>query len=47
MKEHPVVIHIPHSSLCIPEFLRKDILLSDEELQRNFFHFIFLFVVLC
>ncbi len=37
MKEHPVVIHIPHSSLYIPEFLRKDILLSDEELQRNFY----------
>ena len=32
MKEHPIVIHIPHSSHYIPEFLRKDILLSDEEL---------------
>lgn len=39
MKEHPIVIHIPHSSHYIPEFLRKDILLSDEELQRNFYSF--------
>ena len=39
MKEYPVVIHIPHSSHYIPEFLRKDILLSDEELQRNFYSF--------
>ena len=30
MKEHPIVIHIPHSSHYIPEFLRKDILLSYE-----------------
>ena len=39
MKEYPVVIHIPHSSHYIPDFLREDILLSDEELQRNFYSF--------
>ena len=39
MKEYPVVIHIPHSSLYIPEFLRADIFLNDEELQQNFHAF--------
>ena len=39
MKDHPIVIHIPHSSHCIPDFLRKDILLNDNELQQNFYSF--------
>ena len=39
MREHPVVIHIPHSSCFIPEFLRQDILLNDEELEQNFYTF--------
>ena len=39
MREHPVVIHIPHSSHYIPDFLRSDIFLSDEELEQNFYSF--------
>ena len=39
MREQPVVIHIPHSSHYIPEFLRPDILLGDEELNQNFCSF--------
>lgn len=39
MKENSVILHIPHSSSYIPEFLREDILLSDKELQRNLYAF--------
>lgn len=39
MRENPVILHIPHSSYYIPDFLRKDILLTDEELQRNLYAF--------
>ncbi|MCQ2379922.1 MAG: N-formylglutamate amidohydrolase [Victivallaceae bacterium] len=35
MKESPVVIHIPHSSHFVPDFLRPDILLSDDELHQS------------
>lgn len=31
----PLALHIPHSSTLIPEKYRKDILLSDEELQKE------------
>ena len=37
MKENAVVLHIPHSSHDIPDFLREDILLNDEELQQNLY----------
>ena len=36
MREAPFVMHIPHSSHHIPDFLRGDILLNDQELQENF-----------
>ncbi|MBR2872449.1 MAG: N-formylglutamate amidohydrolase, partial [Lentisphaeria bacterium] len=36
MREAPFVMHIPHSSHHIPDFLREDILLNDQELQENF-----------
>ena len=39
MSENAVVLHIPHSSYHIPDFLREDILLSDEELQKNLYAF--------
>lgn len=34
-----MIIHIPHSSYYIPEFLRSDILLSESELEENLFAF--------
>ena len=39
MSEYPIVLHIPHSSLHIPDFLREEILLNDEELQKNLYAF--------
>ena len=39
MNENPVVLHIPHSSCFIPEFLREDIVLDDDELKQNFYAF--------
>ena len=39
MKENAVILHIPHSSYHIPDFLREDILLNDEELQQNLYAF--------
>jgi N-formylglutamate amidohydrolase len=39
MKDNHVVIHIPHSSYHIPDFLKEDILLNDKELQENFHAF--------
>lgn len=30
-----VILHIPHSSMNIPEYLRKDILLSDSEIKNE------------
>ena len=39
MKENAVILHIPHSSYHIPDFLREDILLNDEELQKNLYAF--------
>ena len=39
MNENPVVLHIPHSSCFIPEFLREDIILGDDELKQNFYAF--------
>lgn len=39
MKKNAVVLHIPHSSHDIPDFLREDILLNDEELQQNLYAF--------
>lgn len=39
MSENAVVLHIPHSSYHIPDFLREDILLSDDELQQNLYAF--------
>jgi N-formylglutamate amidohydrolase len=39
MIEYPIVLHIPHSSHCIPDFLREEILLNDEELQQNLYAF--------
>ena len=35
MNSNALVLHIPHSSYCIPDIFRKDILLSDMELQKN------------
>lgn len=31
----PVVIHIPHSSTYIPDFIRKEIFVTDEELKQD------------
>lgn len=39
MSENAVVLHIPHSSYHIPDFLREDILLSDGELLQNLYAF--------
>ena len=39
MKENAVVLHIPHSSYHIPDFLKEDILLSDEDLRQNLYAF--------
>ena len=39
MEKNAVILHIPHSSYHIPDFLREDILLNDEELQKNLFAF--------
>ena len=39
MRELPIVLHIPHSSCHIPDFLREDILLSDKELYQNLYAF--------
>ena len=33
--ESPVILHIPHSSRFIPEAVRKDLLLTDEELAKE------------
>ncbi|MBP5674469.1 MAG: N-formylglutamate amidohydrolase [Victivallales bacterium] len=35
----PVVIHIPHSSYFIPNFIRENILVTDEELEQDAYAF--------
>lgn len=37
MGDNTVILHIPHSSTYIPPEYRKDILLSDEELEREIY----------
>ena len=35
MEKFPIIIHVPHSSTLIPPEIRKDILLSDNELESE------------
>jgi len=35
MKEHPFIIHVPHSSTYIPPEVRKDIILPDSDLEAE------------
>ena len=35
MEKFPIIIHVPHSSTFIPPEIRKDILLSDDELESE------------
>ena len=35
MEKFPIIIHVPHSSIFIPPEIRKDILLSDDELESE------------
>ena len=35
MKKESIVIHIPHSATFIPEFVRREMLVSDRELQQD------------